>query len=866
MFISFQRARNADILVVGLGYILMHATMASLFLNMRRLGSKFTLGFAVICSSFLAFLAALVVGKFLGIRVSFTQLSEATPFFVVAVGFEKPYQLTRAIFTNRHSGPSVRDKVLAGVRSVAPALITNYAMEIAVMGLGAFSGVAGMKNFCIVASLTLYFDAVFLFTLYTAVVTLKLELLRSRESQTEGVDKTDEANSSLLGFNGFSLHKAVEHPLIGKVKLYMIFLFLAYHAMNASSISGTSLLVRPLATAGTAEAVEASLSAALSSLAQLAPPGTVVAVPPAVVLDTIARGAATGTDVLTWGNFFMASLSIGGIYAFTRSRTIEPEEVKEGVEEQAVDAPAAGGPSKSSVTTDVVSPIPEPSKQPNTAPLSSPPSASASPSKLQQRRASLAVERRLSVGESALSRTPSRRPSFSAARSLDECVAVFKESGPKELSNSELALLVEKGHIQGYALEKLLGDYTRAVKVRRIVISKSIGKDHVLEGIQAQGADGPVLPVDHYDFSKVHGQCCENVVGYVPIPVGVAGPFLINDKSYQVPMATTEGALIASTARGCKAINAGGGAKVVLVNDGMSRGPVIEFPSVILAGECRSWLESEMGFEEIRKEFESTSRFARLRKLKMANAGKLLFVRFVTTTGDAMGMNMISKGCEKALAVIETKFPDARVIAVSGNYCTDKKPAAINWIEGRGKSVVAEAVIPGEVVRSVLKTTVHDLVKLNTSKNLIGSAMAGSVGGFNAHAANILTAIYLATGQDPAQNVESSQCITLMEPVNDGRDLHVSCSMPCIEVGTVGGGTILPPQASCLELLGVRGPHPENPGANAAQLARIIAATVMAGELSLCSALAAGHLVRAHMALGRHAAGPSGTAHAAPSK
>lgn len=188
-----------------------------------------------------------------------------------------------------------------------------------------------------------------------------------------------------------------------------------------------------------------------------------------------------------------------------------------------------------------------------------------------------------------------------------------------------------------------------------------------------------------------------------------------------------------------------------------------------------------------------------------------------------------------------------QIIAISGNYCTDKKPAAINWIEGRGKSIVSEAVIPGKVVSAVLKTTVKALVELNISKNLIGSAMAGAMGGFNAHAANVLTAVFLATGQDPAQNVESSNCITLMEAVNDGQDLYISCSMPCIEVGTVGGGTGLGPQGACLDLLGVRGPNMENPGANAQRLAKIICAAVMAGELSLCSALAAGHLVKSHM-------------------
>ena len=139
-------------------------------------------------------------------------------------------------------------------------------------------------------------------------------------------------------------------------------------------------------------------------------------------------------------------------------------------------------------------------------------------------------------------------------------------------------------------------------------------------------------------------------------------------------------------------------------------------------------------------------------------------MRFATRTGNAMGMNMISKATEKALGVLAHESPEMFILALSGNYCTDKKPAAIKWIEGGGKSVVAEAVILGKVVESVLETIAESLCNVNTKKNLIGSAMAGSVGGFNAHAANILTAVFLATGQDPAQNVESSNCMTLMEP------------------------------------------------------------------------------------------------------
>mmetsp|Transcript_41592 Transcript_41592/g.101029 ORF Transcript_41592/g.101029 Transcript_41592/m.101029 type:complete len:194 (+) Transcript_41592:70-651(+) len=191
-------------------------------------------------------------------------------------------------------------------------------------------------------------------------------------------------------------------------------------------------------------------------------------------------------------------------------------------------------------------------------------------------------------------------------------------------------------------------------------------------------------------------------------------------------------------------------------------------------------------------------------------------------------------------------------MALSGNYCTDKKPSAVNWIEGRGKSVAAEALIPGHIVRSILKADPERVAEVNMNKNLVGSAMAGSVGGFNAHASNVVTAIFLACGQDPAQNVESSHCITLMEPVPNGDDvdLRVSCSMPSIECGTVGGGTGLAAQAACLKMLGCNGSS-DIPGVNAQCLAKIICATVLCGELSLLAALSSNHLISAHLALNR---------------
>lgn len=431
------------------------------------------------------------------------------------------------------------------------------------------------------------------------------------------------------------------------------------------------------------------------------------------------------------------------------------------------------------------------------------------------------------------------------------------------MSDKDIVGLVQAGTLPAHALEERLEDLTRAVKLRRMLLSldleaaASLGTSAGLVGFSSSpGSAVTSLPFEHFNYTPVQGACCENVIGYVPIPVGVAGPLLLDGKLVHIPMATTEGCLVASTHRGCKAISKSGGAKSAVIEDGITRAPVIRLPSVIRAAELKTWLSVQENFYQVATAFNSTSKFARLQSIKVAVAGKHSYLRFKSSTGDAMGMNMVSKGVEKALEIIEQYFPDMEVLSLSGNFCTDKKPSAVNWIEGRGKSVVCEATISGEVVRSVLKTSVKALVDLNINKNLVGSAMAGSIGGFNAHASNIVTAVYLATGQDPAQNVESSTCITLMEAVNDGQDLYMSVSMPSVEVGTVGGGTHLPGQSACLEILGVKGASTVRAGQNASNLARSVAAAVLAGELSLMSALAAGHLVRSHLKHNRKAPAP----------
>lgn len=407
-----------------------------------------------------------------------------------------------------------------------------------------------------------------------------------------------------------------------------------------------------------------------------------------------------------------------------------------------------------------------------------------------------------------------------------------------ELSDSEVLDHVLSGHLKDHQLEKKLGDYERAVGIRRNIYEHLLGKEL------------NQIPYTGYNWEKVFGANCEICVGYVPLPLGVVGPLMINGDPVYIPMATTEGCLVASTNRGCKAISAAGGCMAVVLKDAITRAPCVKMPSAMRAAYLKKWIETPENGKKIEAAFNSTTNYGKLESVSATVAGRNVYLRFCCMSGDAMGMNMVSKGCLKSIELLEDVFPDMQLVAISGNMCTDKKPSAINWILGRGKSIVVEAVIPDKIVTGVLKSSVYDMIETNKQKNHIGSAMAGSIGGFNAHAANIVTAIYLATGQDPAQNVESSNCLTVMEYADDGKSLHVSVTMPSIEVGTVGGGTHLPAQASCLDICGVRGASSgpdSSPGDNARKLAQIVGSAVLAGELSLMAALAANQLVKAHM-------------------
>lgn len=402
----------------------------------------------------------------------------------------------------------------------------------------------------------------------------------------------------------------------------------------------------------------------------------------------------------------------------------------------------------------------------------------------------------------------------------------------------EVVRRVEDGEIQFSRIEESLGNANLGALVRRVFLERKLG-------VSLSSMASTII-----DFEEIYGRNIENPIGAVQVPVGVAGPLLVRGEyakgQYYVPLATTEGALVASVNRGAKAITLSGGARVRVLRDGMTRAPLIWTPSIEEALSLVEWIEGNM--EGLRSKVKEVTRHGELRGLQPFIVGNLVYLRLVFFTADAMGMNMATIASDRICNYIEANYPgEARCVALSGNLCADKKPAIVNRLLGRGKYVVAEALIARDVVGEVLKTSPEAVDYVNRSKNLLGNAVSGSAS-FNAHYANIVAAVFIATGQDPAQVVESSMGFTWTEPRDGG--LYVSVTLPSLEVGTVGGGTRLPTQREALSIMGVAG-GAEDPGRNSLKFAEILAATVLAGELSLLSAIAAGHLARAHELLGR---------------
>ena len=420
---------------------------------------------------------------------------------------------------------------------------------------------------------------------------------------------------------------------------------------------------------------------------------------------------------------------------------------------------------------------------------------------------------------------------------MTEMVSVAKKISPRAEREGLIDALA-RGHLRFHQIPQHFTARDKAA-IRREALERKTGVR-----IEHMG---------HYslDDERASTQNCENMIGVAQVPVGVIGPLKIRgeqveDEELFVPLATTEGALLASANRGCRALTEAGGAVVRVENVGMTRAPVFRTSGVVQTQEFLRWVADHE--EEIRRRTEAESRFLRLLDVKPQALGTTVFLRFRFDTGDAMGMNMATIACDRVIRELIEPETGVECVALSGNYCVDKKPAAVNFIEGRGKRIFAEVSLDKQVLAKCLKTTARALAEVHYRKNLIGSIAAGSMG-FNAHYANMLAAFFIATGQDPAQVAEGALGVTAIE-LRGPESVVASVYMPDVPLAAVGGGTALATQSEALAILGVE-PDPARPGVAVMRLAEILGATVLAGELSLLAALTSRDLARAHEKLGR---------------
>ena len=336
----------------------------------------------------------------------------------------------------------------------------------------------------------------------------------------------------------------------------------------------------------------------------------------------------------------------------------------------------------------------------------------------------------------------------------------------------------------------------------------------------------------------------ENFVGTVKVPMGVIGPVRINGLNatgdFLVPMATTEAALVASYGRGALAASKAGGISTAVLYEGVMRTPAFRFDTMVESGLFVEWVVNNI--DRLKDAAERTTRHGKLISVEPMIDSNVVFLICRYTTGDASGQNMVTIATNALCEVIAAQCPVAiQRWYIEGNFSGDKKASFLGMVTGRGRKVTASVTLPADVVERFLGTSVQEMLDYGEVANL-GAHLSGQLGA-QAHYANALAALYIATGQDAACVSESAVGFTRMEA--RGADLFCSVTMPNILVGSVGGGTGLPSQAAALELLGLRG------AGNGAALAEVAAATCLCGELSIVAAIAAGHFSRAHEKLAR---------------
>jgi hydroxymethylglutaryl-CoA reductase (NADPH) len=337
----------------------------------------------------------------------------------------------------------------------------------------------------------------------------------------------------------------------------------------------------------------------------------------------------------------------------------------------------------------------------------------------------------------------------------------------------------------------------------------------------------------------------ENFIGMTQIPTGIMGPLLIRGTEargdFFVPLATTEGALVASYSRGAKATRLSGGITSVCLTEAVQRAPVFRFQSLPEVGIFAQWILNEI--DNFKPIVAASSRFAKLEDIKLNMEGNQIIVVFEYTTGDAAGQNMVTICTDQICQYILRNTPiKPSYYFIESNYSGDKKATAVSFTSVRGKKVTAEAFIKKEVVQKVLNSTPKDIAQYWQTSS-VGAVQSGAIG-IQGHYANGLAALFLACGQDVACVTEAYVGITRME-VTETEDLYISVTLPSLIVGTVGGGTRLPTQSECLELLGCKGTG------TARKFAEICGAVVLAGELSIAAALTSGDFSKSHKLFGR---------------
>jgi hydroxymethylglutaryl-CoA reductase (NADPH) len=377
-------------------------------------------------------------------------------------------------------------------------------------------------------------------------------------------------------------------------------------------------------------------------------------------------------------------------------------------------------------------------------------------------------------------------------------------------------------------------DYTReAASTRRDFIQQQTGAN--LEHVGQFSTDPGAISGN-----------CENFTGMIQMPLGIAGPLRINGEhasgDFYVPLATTEGTLIASYNRGMRAITECGGITTTVFDDVMQRAPAFVFRSARESKAFGEWMEQN--FDQIKEQAETTTSVGKLEFIQQWPMNRTLYTRWNYSTGDAAGQNMVSKASDFASKWILKNYPgDIELYAFSGGIDTDKRHSQMNFMHSRGKRVIAEIVLKKEVLENLLHTTAEHLQQLRrigrVGANLAGSAYDGG------HAANGIAAFFIATGQDEANVVESHTGSVHSEVLDNG-DLYWSWTMPSLIMATFGGGTGLPTQRECLEIMDCFGKG------KAKKLAEIAAAVVAAGDISIASAVRADEFVNSHETYGRN--------------